>query len=81
MTKKNQKRVMKLCKNAPFSDFHMKSQSYLICLRWGGCRLALRIDRFFVAKDGEDGEFVLNHENAHQNFLNIWSGKPKIEVR
>ena len=37
-----------------------------------------RIDRFFDAKDGES---VLNHEDTHQKFLNLWSGKPKIEVR
>ena len=75
---KSQKRVMKLCKNEPFSGFHMKSQSYFICFRWGCCCLALGINKFFDAKDGE---FVLNHEDAHQKFLNLWSGKPKIEVR
>ena len=46
--------------------------------RWGCYRLVLRIDKFFDAKDGES---VLNHEDAHQKFLNLWSGKPKIEVR
>ena len=39
--------------------------------------MALGIDKFF---DPKDGEFVLNHEDTKQKFLNIWSGKPKIEV-
>merc|ERR1712242_452604 len=42
------------------------------------CCLALGIDKYFDAKDGE---FVLNHQEAKQKFFNIWSGKPKIEVR